>query len=139
MVEKRPFWAPKVMTGIPHILEMKNAIFRNVRVPEKHASHQPARSLAFFSCLRAFDHFLLFHFSSWFLRHFFFCHFPIDSITVQHISKVFSSLQRTGTTQKPLFKTAETQTTANYVSRAPSAASGQKDFLADCNFDISAL
>lgn len=57
MVEKRPFWAPKVMTGIPHILAMKNAIFRNVRVPEKHASHQPARSLVFFSCLWTFDHF----------------------------------------------------------------------------------
>lgn len=43
MMGKRPFLAPKIMTGIPHILEMKNAIFKNVKVPEKHASQQPIR------------------------------------------------------------------------------------------------
>lgn len=49
MMGKRPFWASKVMTGIPRILEMKNAIFKNVKVPEKHASYQPAKPFRLFS------------------------------------------------------------------------------------------
>lgn len=144
MMEKRPFWASKVMPGIPHILEMKHAIFKNVNVPEKHASHQPARSCKPFGALEHLNIVSCFAFPScWLLlRHMFYL-FPEAGITVQCISQILISTDvrnRQHTSlhsqlQKPANK-------VNYVGIAPSAASGQNVvfyFFSARSFSVSEL
>lgn len=132
MIEKRPFWASKVMTGILHILEMKNAIFKNVKVPEKYASHQPAKSCKLFSALEHLKHCILF------------CFFILLVTSQTHVLSVswgwyHSSVyfldinlyrcQKQAAHKSPHSQLQQPANKVNYVGIAPSAASKQNVFI----------